>query len=128
MRRLNSAAFLLIALAASVALMAEGAQHPKAIQGDDLRSLFANHELSDQVHFFFQFHYQGRLTGVSMGEKLIGTWKTKGRRVCLIWGHQLDAGGQCYEVRKEDNTVLLLQDNVVILYGNLVAIKQEQRW
>lgn len=46
-RWLCSAAFVMLAFATSVTFTAEEAQRPKAIQGDDLRSLFAGHDLSD---------------------------------------------------------------------------------
>lgn len=116
------AALLLIALVASAGYSAEEKVRLESIPGDDLQKLFAGQELSDEVHFVFQFHPSGRLTGF-MGEELFGKWRTQAGELCLAWGLP-DKGERCYEVRNDGNTVRLLQYGVEVYYGRLTVIKR----
>lgn len=116
----HRAALVLIALVASAVHSAEEKVRLESIPGDGLRTLFAGQELSDEVHFVFQFHPGGRLTGF-MGEELFGRWRAQAGQLCVVWGLP-DKGERCYEVKNDGNTVRLLQYGVEVFYGRLTVI------
>ena len=62
---------------------AVGAASPEhawhAVRGAELQAQLADHDLGDGVHYAYQFHRDGRLTGAEMGKKFTGTWKATAR-------------------------------------------------
>jgi|GEM_PF-2418079 len=126
MRRFRFAALLLVALAAHVIHAAEEEQRSERIQDAALRAMFSGREMSDQVHYAYQFHPQGHLTGVNLQEKVTGGWRTAEGQLCLTWG-QPGEGEECYEVRKDGDIVFFLQNNIEVFYGYLTNIEQKPR-
>ena len=116
------AALWLIALVAPVMHASEAEQQLGKVQFGDLRAMFSGLELSDQVHYFYQFHSDGRLTGINLQEEITGKWRTEEGKLCLTLG-QFDSVEECYEVRKDGDSVSFYQGNLEFFYGYLTDIK-----
>lgn len=109
---------LLIAAAAAAAPAASR----RVSDETELRSLFTDRELSDSMHYVYQFKRDGRLGGEEMGRGVQGQWQIKEHSLCLNWS--LPAGvRECYEVRLAGREVQLLRHGREMYFGTLAPLK-----
>ncbi|ACA20431.1 hypothetical protein M446_6161 [Methylobacterium sp. 4-46] len=53
------------------------------LTGPQIRARLVGKEVTDEVHWSYQFAPGGRLQAVSMGRPRTGTWRLKGDTLCL---------------------------------------------
>ncbi len=100
------------------------------VRGKALQELFAGQDLGDGVHYAYQFHRDGQLTGTDMGKPARGTWKVTGAYLCYAWSGRRSEE-ECYEVRRRGNEVRLFRDGYEAFSGSLTPLtpspKQEEK-
>lgn len=93
----------------------------RAVRGKALQELFADQDLGDGVHYAYQFHRDGQLTGMLMGKSEHGTWRGVPSGLCYVWSRR-KSEEECYEVRRRGNEVRMLRDGYEALSGTLTPI------
>lgn len=93
----------------------------RAVRGKALQELFADQDLGDGVHYAYQFHRDGQLTGMLMGKSEHGTWKVVSSGLCYVWSRR-KSEEECYEVRRRGNEVRMLRDGYEAFSGALTPI------
>lgn len=105
---------------------AAGAAGPQAdwrpVRGGELQALIADHELGDDVHYAYQFHRGGSITGTDMGKPARGTWRVSGRALCWTW-HAPASPEECYEVERQGPLLRFLKDGYERGSGTLTPIE-----
>jgi hypothetical protein len=111
---------LAVLTAASVAF---GTPDPgKAVRGQALRELFADHEFADDVHFTYRFRADGTFAGTEMAKDVRGTWRVSGLEICWTWTRPRGAE-ECYAVRKNGAEISLFRNGVEQWYGTLKPLQ-----
>lgn len=93
----------------------------RLVRGDALRELFADRDLGDGVHYAYQFHRDGLLTGMNMGKAERGAWKVSSSELCYLWSRR-KSQEECYEVRRRGDEVRLFRDGYEAFSGILAPI------
>lgn len=102
---------------------ASGQEKWHTVQGSELKTLFTNQELADNVHYAYRLRSDGKITGVEMGKNMQGTWKTTAHDVCWTW--VVPAYGEdCYEVRQKGHEVRLSQNGDQELHVTITPIRK----
>lgn len=94
----------------------------RTVQGNDLQSLFSDHELSDGVHYTNQFRRNGLVIGVDKGKRFNGAWKVDGPYLCYTWVHPISEN-ECFEVKRRGNEVRMFQNGIEIFSGTVTRIR-----
>ena len=115
---------LLLALSVCVAGAAGQDGHWRPVGGNILRELLADQDLGDGVHYAYQFHRDGRLTGMNMGKPESGTWKILSAELCYVWLRR-KSEEECYEVRYRGNEVRMFRDGYEAFSGTLTPIAHQ---
>lgn len=111
--------WLLIGLFGTAA--ADAGKSWQRVRGEALQALFADQDLGDGVHYAYQFHRGGELTGMNMGKPARGTWKVSGPALCYRW-RQPGSDEECYEVRRQGHEVRLFRDGYEAFAGTLAPL------
>lgn len=98
---------------------ADGQWH--AVRGSALRAQIADQDLGDGVHYAYQFHRDGRLSGMNMGKPEQGVWKVVSSGLCMVWTRR-KSEAECYEVRRRGVEVKMFRDGFEALSGTLTPI------
>ena len=93
----------------------------RSVRGKALQELFADQDLGDGVHYAYQFHRDGQLTGMNMGKLERGTWKVSSSELCYAWNRR-KREEECYEVRRRGNEVRMILDGYEAFSGTLTPI------
>jgi hypothetical protein len=93
------------------------------VRGNALQVLFADQDLGDGVHYAYQFHRGGSLTGMNMGKATQGTWRVAGQYLCYTWNRSKSAE-ECYEVRQQGHEVQMFLDGYEAFSGTLTPIQR----
>lgn len=109
------------AMSAVCAAGAIAADQGKAVQGEALREMFAEHEFADGVHFAYQFRADGSFSGTEMAKDVRGTWRLSGREICWTWTRPRGAE-ECYVARKRGAEISLFRNGFEQWYGTLKPI------
>lgn len=75
--------------------------------GIPIRQAFAGQKFSDDVHFAYEYRANRAVQGMSMGKKVMGTWKPAKDRLCITGG---SFGETCYAVWKKGSAVKLVKE------------------
>ncbi|HZX31115.1 MAG TPA: hypothetical protein VFF03_07165 [Rhodocyclaceae bacterium] len=94
------------------------------VRGDSLQVLFADQDLGDGVHYAYQFHRDGALSGMNMGKPARGTWKVTGPELCYRW-NQAGSEEECYEVRRRGHDVRMFRDGYEAFSGTLTPLQPQ---
>lgn len=113
---------LLLALSVCAAGAAGQDGQWRPVRGKALQELFADQDLGDGVHYAYQFHGDGRLTGMDMGKPARGAWKVAGSSLCYAW-HRSGNEEECYEVRQRGHEVRLFRDGYEAFSGTLTPLQ-----
>lgn len=113
---------LVLSICAAGAAAQDGPWH--TVRGKALQALFADQDLGDGVHYAYQFHRDGQLTGMLMGKSEHGTWKVVSSGLCYVWSRRKNEE-ECYEVRRRGNEVRMLRDGVEAFSGTLAPIAHQ---
>jgi len=103
------------------AVCAMAADQGKAVQGEALREMFAEHEFADGVHFAYQFRADGSFSGTEMAKDVRGTWRLSGREICWTWTRPRGAE-ECYVAHKRGAEISLFRNGFEQWYGTLKPI------
>ena len=114
---------LAIATAMS-AVCALAAEQGKAVQGQALREMFAEHEFGDGVHFAYRFRADGTFSGTEMAKEVRGTWRLSGGEICWTWTRPRGAE-ECYVARKSGAEISLFRNGSEQWYGTLKPIRSQ---
>ncbi|GJD66539.1 hypothetical protein [Methylobacterium frigidaeris] len=71
------------ALLIGLVLAQPAAEAFQQLTGPQIRDRLTGKEVTDEVHWAYQFAPGGRLQAVSMGQARTGTWQLKGNTLCL---------------------------------------------
>ncbi len=112
---------LLAALFVCTATAASQDGQWRPIRGKALQELFADQDLGDGIHYAYQFHRDGQLTGMNMGKHERGTWKVSPSELCYAWSRR-KREEECYEVRRRGNAVRLYRDGYEAFSGVLTPL------
>jgi hypothetical protein len=124
MKRTQQVVAALIGVACACGAAAAG--QGKAVQGNEMRALFAEHEFGDGVHFAYRFRTDGVFSGTEMGKNIRGTWRLSGAQICWTWTRPPGAE-ECYVARRNGEEVGLYRDGVEHWYGTLKPIGSAKR-
>jgi hypothetical protein len=113
-------------MSAACAVGAIAAEQGKAVQGNALREMFAEHEFGDGVHFAYRFRADGTFSGTEMTKEVRGRWRLSGREICWTWT-QPPGQEECYVARKSGAEVSLSRNGFEQWYGILKPIKSVDR-
>jgi hypothetical protein len=113
-------------ICAACACGAMAAGQGKPVQGNELRTLFAEREFGDGVHFAYRFHADGAFSGTDMGKDVHGTWRRRGAQICWTWTRPPGAE-ECYVARKNGGEIGLFRDGVEHWYGTLKPLGSARR-
>jgi hypothetical protein len=114
-----------LALATAMsAVCAPAAEQGKAVQGQALREMFAEHEFGDGVHFAYRFRADGTFSGTEMAKDVRGTWRLSGREICWTW-MQPRGAEECYAAHKRGSEVSLFRNGSEQWYGTLKPIRSQ---
>lgn len=116
---------LLLALSVCAAGAAGQDAQWRLVRGKALQELFADQDLGDGVHYAYQFHRDGRLTGMNMGKPERGTWKVASSELCYVWSRR-KSEEECYEVRRRGNEVRLFRYGYEAFSGSLTPIPPQR--
>jgi hypothetical protein len=107
-------------LAATLLLWAAGglAENWKTVKGEAARSLFANKEFGDGVHFAYRFRSDGTFSGTEMAKDVRGTWRVAGNEICWKWTRPPSAE-ECYGMQKDGADIRLMRNGYEAWFGNL---------
>ena len=93
----------------------------RALRGEALRARLTDRDLGDGVHYAYQFHRGGRLTGMNMGKSSQGTWRVSDSSLCYAW-QGTKQKEECYEVEQSGQEIRLLLDGVDVASGQLTPL------
>lgn len=114
--------FLLAAVFVGVA-HAQASVVWKSVRGAELRAMFIDHELADDVHYAYQFRGDGTFTGFNMGREIHGTWRS-GSEFC--WTQRKSTSAEeCFEVESRGSQIRFVRDSYEAFSGNLSPLKAQ---
>lgn len=96
----------------------------QTVRGNALQALFDDQDLGDGVHYAYQFHRDGTLTGMNMGKPTRGSWKVGGQYLCYRWNGS-KSEEECYEVRRRGHEVRMFLDGYEAFSGSLTPIEPQ---
>ena len=94
------------------------AENWTAVKGETARSLFADKEFGDGVHFAYQFRADGSFTGTEMGKDVRGRWRVTSSEMCWTWTRP-PAAEECYGLLKDGADMRLMRNGYEAWYGTL---------
>jgi len=111
----------------ALAMSAIAAEPPwKRLDGAKLRNAFNNMELSDNTHFSYRFHPDGRFDGTELNRKVLGTWRTTAHEVCWNWIRP-PGNEECYTVERHGHELRGSRGNFDAWWGKVVPLKANTR-
>ncbi len=84
----------------------------------------ADRELADGVHYAYQLHADGTLTGFNMGKAIRGKWRTTAEEFCWTWLRPA-AAEECFTVNRIATNVRFVRDGVEVSSGTFTPIKAQ---
>jgi hypothetical protein len=106
----------LLILSASICLAADRYKH---LSADEIRTLFPERTITDEVHWSYHFKTEGVLDAMDLGEAKHGVWRLSGNELCLDFKQKRKVVSDCYEVLKSGNKLRFRRDGVQIFEGLL---------
>ena len=84
----------------------------------------ADRELADGVHYAYQLHADGTLTGFNMGKAVSGKWRTTAREFCWTWLRPATAE-ECFSMDRRAANFRFVRDDVEVFSGMFAPIKAQ---
>ena len=94
------------------------AQKWQPVKGEAARSLFADKEFGDGVHFAYLFLADGTFSGTEMGKDVRGRWRVASGEMCWKWTHPPSAE-ECYSVQNDGSEIRLMRNGYEAWSGTL---------